>query len=266
MSDTHHETRTTRYVIFALIAAFLALWLVPDVVAWLNRGEDEAWARVRQSGVIRFAIDPSYMPFDGLGSEGVFYGIDVDLAHEIARRIGLRAEFVIAGQDSLYDVLAVGQADATISALIVNPTLIGRWQYSTPYFDVGQVVVKPPRSSETSEVSIAVEFGSDGDAAARHWARRQAGIEVRPFQTANEALQAVNAGQVDAAIVDAVSARQLLIKSYPQLQIGEYATHDPLAIAVWGESTQLLTAINRALAEMDKDGTTQQMIEAWLAK
>lgn len=60
--------------------------------------------------------NPSYMPFDGLGSEGVFYGIDVDLAHEIARRTGLRAEFVIAGQDSLYDVLAVGQADATLSA------------------------------------------------------------------------------------------------------------------------------------------------------
>ncbi len=164
MTNTHHAPRNT--LIFALIAAFLALWFVPDVVAWLNRSEDKAWARVQQSGVIRFAIDPSYMPFDGLGSEGVFYGIDVDLAHEIARRIGLRAEFVIAGQDSLYDVLAVGQADATMSALIVNPTLIGRWQYSTPYFDVGQVLVKPPRSLKTSEVSIAVEFGSDGDAAA----------------------------------------------------------------------------------------------------
>ena len=254
------------YVILALIAAFLALWFVPDVVAWLNRSEDKAWARVRQSGVIRFAIDPSYMPFDGLGSEGVFYGIDVDLAHEVARRMGVRAEFVIAGQDSLYDVLAVSQADATMSALIVNPTLIGRWQYSTPYFDVGQVSVKPPRSLKTSEVSIAVEFGSDGDAAARHWARRQAGVDVRPFSTASEALQAVNEGQVNAAIIDAVSASQLIAKSYPQLQLDDYVTHDPLAIAVWGESTQLLAAINRALAEMQQDGTTARIIESWLAK
>ncbi len=265
MTNDKHAPRTTHYAIFALIAAFLALWFVPDVVAWLNRSEDKAWARVQQSGVIRFAIDPSYMPFDGLGSEGVFYGIDVDLAHEIARRIGLRAEFVIAGQDSLYDVLAVGQADATMSALIVNPALIGRWQYSTPYFDVGQVLIKPTGSS-TEIASLAVEFGSDGDAAARHWARRQAGIEVRPFQTANEALQAVSTEQVDAAIIDAVSARQLMIKSYPQLQLDDYVTHDLLAIAVWGESTQLLAAINRALAEMQLDGTTERMIEAGLAK
>lgn len=265
MTNDKRASRTTQYAILAFVIAFIALWFVPDVVAWLNRDADEAWARVQQSGVIRFAIDPSYMPFDGLGSEGVFYGIDVDIAQEVARRSGLRAEFVIAGQDSLYDVLAVGQADATISALIVNSSLIGRWQYSTAYFDVGQVLVKP-RGSSTDVSSLAVEFGSDGDAAARHWARRQAGIEVRPFPTANEALQAVDAGQVDAAIVDAVSARQLLMKSYPQLQLADYVTHDPLAMAVWGESTQLLTAINRALAEMQQDGTTQRIIEEWMVK
>ena len=92
------------------------------------------------------------------------------------------------------------------------------------------------------------------------------GIEVWPFPTANEALQAVSGWQVDAAIIDAVSARQLMIKSYPQLQLNDYVTHDPLAIAVWGESTQLLAAINRALAEMQQDGTTARIIESWLAK
>ncbi len=266
MTNDKRVSRTTRYVIFALVAAFLALWLVPDVVAWLNRSDDEAWARVQRSGVIRFAIDPSYMPFGGLGSEGVFYGIDVDIAQEIARRTGARAEFIIAGQDSLYDVLAVGQADATISALIVNPIIDYVWDYSTPYFDAGQVLIKPPRSSGISEAFIAVEFGSDGDAAARHLARRQAGIQVRQFPTANEALQAVSAGQVDSAIIDAVSARQLIPEAYPQLQLGEYVTHDPLAIAVWGESAQLLAAINRALAEMQQDGMTQKIIDAWMAK
>ena len=71
--------------------------------------------------MIRFAINPTYMPFDGLGSHGDFFGIDVDIANEIARRLGKRAEFVIAGYDSLYDVLRVGQADATISALPIDP-------------------------------------------------------------------------------------------------------------------------------------------------
>lgn len=266
MSDTHHGTRNLRFRLLALGAALIALWLAPDVVAWLNRSEDKAWARVQQSGVIRFAIDPSYMPFDGLGSHNDFYGIDVDLANEIARRTGVRAEFIIAGQDSLYDVLEVGQADATISALIINPVVDYVWDYSTPYFDAGQVMIKPARFLETSQVLLAVELGSEGDAAARRLARRQANVAVLQFVSTDEALQAVSDGQAASAIIDAVSAQQLLPKKYPQLQLTEYVTHDPYAIAVWGKSTQLLAAINRALADMQQDGTTQRIIDAWMAK
>ncbi len=267
MSNDQHAPRNTKYVVFTLIAAFIALWLVPDVVALINRQPDEAWARVQRSGVIKFAIDPSYMPFDGLGSHNDFFGIDPEIAQEIARRIGVKVEFVVAGQDSLYDVLEVGQADATISALIVDPIIDYVWDYSTPYFDAGEVLIAPIGSSDTQPVSpIAVEFGSGGDAAARHLARRQAGIQVQEFSSADEALRAVSSGQAASAIIDAVSARQLVPKAYPQLQIGEYVTHDPYAIAVWGKSPQLLAAINRALAEMQQDGTTQRIIDAWMAK
>ncbi len=80
-----------------LAVVAVGLWFVPEVTAWLERKPDEAWARIQQTGVIRFAINPTYMPFDGLGSHGDFFGIDVDIANEIARRLGARAEFVIAG-------------------------------------------------------------------------------------------------------------------------------------------------------------------------
>src|SRR5512134_964279 len=98
-----------------LIAALAGVWFLPEIAARFNRQPDEAWSRVEGSGVIRFAIHPAYMPFDGLGSHGDFFGLDVDIANEIARRLGQRAEFVVAGYDSLYDVLRVGQAEATIS-------------------------------------------------------------------------------------------------------------------------------------------------------
>jgi len=216
------------------------------------------------------------MPFDGLGSHGDFFGIDVDIAHEIARRLGKRAEFVSAGYDSLYDVLRVGQADATISALPIDPGKFGLWAYSDPYFEAGQVMISrlpkslrstPQRSGvgETSEVSLAVEYGSDADAAARHLARRRAGVAIKYTQSAADALKAVDNGWVDAAIVDGVSAQQLL-PEYPALQIIERVTSDPYAIALWGESTQLRAAINAKLAEMKQDGTLQRIVEEWMRK
>src|SRR5512135_1362159 len=139
-----------------LILLAIALWFLPDIVTWFNRQPDEAWARVQQTGVIRFAINPTYMPFDGLGSHGDFFGIDVDIANDLARRLGKRAEFIVAGYDSLYDVLRVGQAEATISALPIDPGKRGLWAYSEPYFEAGQVMItRPPRFLKTSEVSLA---------------------------------------------------------------------------------------------------------------
>ena len=240
---------------------------MPEVTAWLERKPDEAWARIQQTGVIRFAINPTYMPFDGVGSHGDFFGIDVDIANEIARRLGARAEFVIAGFDSLYDVLRVGQAEATISALPIDPAKFGTWRYSEPYFEAGQVLVTRPSEvvRRLRQVSFAVEYGSDADAAARYLARRREGLEIKYTASAGDALKAVANGWTDAAIIDGVSAQQLLPK-YPDLSISEQVTHDPYAIAMWGESDQLVVEINAALAAMKADGTLQRIVDEWMKK
>jgi ABC-type amino acid transport substrate-binding protein len=266
INDQLRIAPSRRLKLFVLLAVACGLLLLPDLISAFARPVDEVWGRVEQSGVIRFAINPTYMPFDGLGSHSDFFGVDVDIANEIVRRLGKRAEFIIAGYDSLYDVLRVGQADATISALPIDPGKFGLWAYSEPYFEAGQVLVtRLPKSGKTSEVLIAVEYGSDADAAARYLARRRVGVEIKYTQSAVDALKAVDNSWVDAAIIDGVSARQLLPK-YPELQIAEQVTNDPYAIAVWGESTQLREAIDAKLAEMKHDGTLQRIVEEWMKK
>ena len=258
------KRKTATLVILAIAA--VGLWFVPEVTAWLERKPDEAWARIQQTGVIRFAINPTYMPFDGLGSHGDFFGLDIDIANEIARRFGARAEFVVAGFDSLYDVLRVGQAEATISALPIDPAKFGAWRYSEPYFEAGQLMVtRLPKSGKTSEISLAVEYGSDADAAARNLARRREGVEIKYTESAEDALKAVANGWTDAAIIDGVSAQQLL-PQHPGLSVSEQVTHDPYAIALWGESDQLVVEINAALAAMKADGTLQRIVDEWMKK
>ncbi len=248
------------------LGGLVLLWFLPDVINLITRRPDETWARVQQTGVIRFAINPTYMPFDGLGSQGDFFGLDVDIANELARRLGKRAEFVIAGYDSLYDVLRVGQADATISALPIDPAKLGKWAYSELYFEAGTVMIRPVEFSDVHGVSsIAVEYGSEADAAARSLARRQAGVEIKYTPSAAEAVQAVRNGQADAALVDGVSARQLL-PHIPDLHIVTQLTHDPYAIAVWGQSTELLAALNHTLAELKQEGSLQRIVDSWMAK
>jgi len=244
------------------------LWLLPDVAAWLGHKPDEAYARIQASGVIRFATEASYPPFAGVGGDGVFYGLDIDVAREIARRTGLKAEFVNVGIDGLYDVLRVGQVEASISALPIDPARLGQWSYSRPYFDAGLVLIAHKgfglqRAEDLPRHTIAVVFGSDGDARLRYYQRRAEGIEAAYLGSAFDALQAVDDGQADATIVDGLTARQSLAQ-FDGLRIATQLTSEAYAIAVWGESAELLAAINQALEEMQTDGTLDRIVEEWM--
>ena len=55
---------------------------------------DGTWEHIRESGIVRFGMEASYAPFEALTTSGELFGLDVDLAREVAGRMGARAEFV----------------------------------------------------------------------------------------------------------------------------------------------------------------------------
>ncbi len=64
--------RTWLAILLIILAA--AILFLPVILASFTPQSDKAWARVEQTGVIRFAINPAYMPFDSLGHLGDFFG------------------------------------------------------------------------------------------------------------------------------------------------------------------------------------------------
>lgn len=231
-----------------------------------TRREDKTWAHVRQSGVVRFGMDASYPPFDGLTSSGEFVGLDVDLARDLAQRLGLRAEFVPVGSDGLYDALTARRCDAVISALVPDP---GRMQvfYTAPYFDEGLVFVVPAQSTlkpnDLKGRTLAVERGSDGDARAQWLARRTEDLHLAARDTPGEVMQLVESGQADAALTDTVTARQY-VAAHPALRIGPRQMSSPYVIAVSANAPDLGRALDAALAQAKADGALERILARWL--
>ncbi len=219
-------------------------------------------------GALRVGIDPSYPPF-GLDFDGELSGLDIDLATALAGRLDVPLRLVPLGYDGLYDALKADQVDVLLSALRVDPGRMGDVHYTTGYFDAGQVLVRPPESGldEMSAMDgrvIGVEFGSEGDQTARAWQRRLRVLDIRPFETASAALEAVHSGQADAALVDAIAAR-LWLRDHPGLAIApEYVTHDPYAAAVRPDNPRLWEAIDAAIQAMHADGTLETILSRWL--
>ncbi|MCX7681219.1 MAG: transporter substrate-binding domain-containing protein [Anaerolineae bacterium] len=240
---------------------------------------DESWQHISESGTLRVGMDASFPPFEYIAPDGTLAGFDVELAQELGKRLGVEVRFTPnIPYDGLYDALAIGRVDAVISALVVNPQRMADFAYSLSYFDAGQVLVIPASSgaeirgmSDLVGRRLAVEFGSAGDMEVRRRYGRniatQGHSDATPllvhYETAAEAREALRRGEVDAALVDHVSALGGCDED-EWLIVGEPIVSMPYAVAVRRESSSLLRAINEALAQMQADGTLDRLMDRWL--
>jgi ABC-type amino acid transport substrate-binding protein len=113
---------------------------------------------------------------------------------------------------------------------------------------------------------LAVEYGAGGDALARQWARRVVGVTILPLPTAGEALLALENGQADAALVDAISAYDFL-RDHPALALaGPPLEPEPYVIAVSIESRELFRELEQALDAMEADGTLAALRVKWFGE
>jgi ABC-type amino acid transport substrate-binding protein len=231
--------------------------------------EGQRWEQIQASGVLRVGLDPTYPPFE-TADDGQLRGLDVDLARALAAELGLEAQFVYFGYDGLYDALLSNQVDVLISALVVAPERARDFAYSVPYFNAGLVLVTrdetgaPQTMEEMDGRTLAVELGSQGHVEATTWERRLAGMEVRPYNSPDEALAAVVDGEAEAALVDQVSGR-LFRQERPGLIIaGEPITVEPYAVVVRAEEEILLDELNGALVNLQERGVLDEIIREWL--
>jgi polar amino acid transport system substrate-binding protein len=233
--------------------------------------EGATWQRIREQGVLRIGLDPTYPPFAAMES-GELYGLDVELARALAANLGLEAAFVPFAYDGLYDALATKQVDLLLSALVIRPELTAEFAYSEPYFNGGQILVTPASGTsirtmeDLSGRALAVELGAEGHVIATEWQRRLSQLDVHPHGTAEEAMQAVADGKADAALVDSIGGR-LFVSAHDELVVSsEPVTVEPFAAVVRKEDEMLLKKVNESLGRLQASGRLQQLTDDWFDK
>jgi polar amino acid transport system substrate-binding protein len=254
----------------ALRLCFFALLLLAPVACQTNSG---TWDRVKESGTLRVGLDPTYPPFEVADDNGV-NGLDVDLAKALASELGIGTEFVYFGYDGLYDALATKQVDVLLSALVIMPERRRDFDYSEPYFNAGEILVVSSEENSISEMGdldgrrLAVELGAQGHVEAIQWAKRLGDLEILPYGSSGEALEAVATGQADAGLVDSISGRLFLseqMPDQPQLKrLDKPVTVEPYALVVRIEDEMLLVNLNEALNTLTTTGQLDQIIARWL--
>ncbi|MCA9937400.1 MAG: transporter substrate-binding domain-containing protein [Anaerolineales bacterium] len=225
---------------------------------------------------VTIAIDAPFPPFENIDEFGSIVGFDADVMANIAPQADFDYEFVITSYDQGFlRSVANGEFDAAMSALVIPDTPPEGITFTTPYLELGQVLVV--RANETTLQSaadiqpgtpIGVEENSSGAETAQALGITAADLHV--YDTIPAALQALIDGDVDGAIIDSDDADHFTTTYYQQLKIAGGSGRDAwisskaYGIAVADGNEALRESLNEAITQVRDDGTIDRLARAWL--
>lgn len=270
-TETKRSFRRWQRGFWLLVA--VGLWLLALRMirnTWFYARTDPTWEQIQDRGLVRVCMDATYPPFGVQDQAGRFYGYDVDLMEELARRWGVGVEFVNIHFDGLYDALLAGKCDLLLSALPYDETLTEDVLYSPSYFNAGLLLavrqdergIRSP--NRLAGKKVGVELGTSAHLEARRL-REQARIplELLTFASAQEALQALVDGAVNAVIADSVSVYQFARDPGGIRHLRKFLTDEQYVLAMRPDSGYLWKKIADELARMKKDGFLKALQARW---
>ena len=257
---TFHVSRDTLVILGVALVAILV---------WVGQGReaDVYLEGIKERGVLRVGVDPTYPPFATV-RDGKVEGYEAELAELIAADLGVRVEFVPLALDSLYDALAAENVDMLISSLPFIYERQREVRYSQPYYDAGQTLVvrrgntRMKDAADLAGKKVGVELGSAADTEVRRLSRAGAyRLELVTFDTPQEALDALVKNEQDAVATDNTSAH-----AYAQTHPGSIAilspllTSEPYVIAMPAGATSLAAQVDATIIRLRASGELARMM------
>ena len=269
--EPRHRNNLLRWLVIGGAVGALALVGFLLLRRTLPEAVDPTWERILETRLLLVCTDPSWPPFEFIDeTTGRIEGFDAELARLLASRLspGVQAQIVPAGFDGLYDALLASRCDVVLSALPYEPLRTQDVVYSVAYFNAGLVLVIREgttgieRLNDLQDRVVGVEWGfvPEGDSRRRLFFE---GLGMRRYETAEDTLRALQSGEIEAAIVDRITALAYLSDCEGLQLAGEPLSDVNYVIPVRPDSFRLLEEINRVLLEMRQDGTMEALQKRW---
>ena len=218
-----------------------------------------------EAGKLHMSTNAAFPPYEMTADDGSFVGIDVEVATAIAEKLGL--ELVVDDMDFDAALTAAQQnkSDMVMAGVTVNEERQAVMDFSDSYATGVQVVIVPEGSDITLDNLGDQQIGTQRGTTGNIYCTDDYGEEhVIAYDNGITAVQALQNGQVDCVVIDSAPA-QALVDANPGLTIldTEYITEN-YAIG-FPKNSDLLPAVNAALAELIEDGTVQSIVDKYIS-
>ncbi len=218
-----------------------------------------------EDGKLTVLTSADYPPMEYMEGNEI-KGFDPELIREVGNRLGLEVEIKNQAFDSLVTAISGGtSADVAISAISIDDERAKEIDYTESYYDsnLAIVVLKDSSAKDKSEFNSSdIKVGAQSGTSGESWAKENLKkADYTPFQETPDLLAALRTGKIDVAIYDDPVAQEHVTGEYDDCKVLEtIATGEQYGIIVNQDNKALTEAINKALAEMEEDGTLSKLM------
>jgi len=250
--------RLSRGVVAALLVAIAA---APSTRA------DDTLDRVRTRGTLRWGGDlqggEPYV-FQDPNDSSRLVGFEVEIAAALARRLAVRAEFVQNDWNTLIPSLERGDFDVAMNGIEVTDARRGRVAFTRPYYAFSETLVA--RRDETTVARLndlrRRRVGTLGGSLAFDLLRATPDIDIVVYEGVEEPYIDLERGRVDAVVLDNIIADRYGVPRPALRAVGTVGT-GTYAIALRPDDTDLLHAVDAALADLIASGELRAILTRW---
>jgi polar amino acid transport system substrate-binding protein len=278
---------------FTAVMAALALGLVLAATA-CGGGDDngnDLLASIEEKGVLTVSTDPAYPPQSELNEDtGEYEGFDIDVAKEIADRLGVEIAWEAPAWDTIISGSWNGRWDISVGSMTITPERAEVLDFTPPYYytPASFAVYKDNTSITTAEDLSGKKIGVCGGCTYDTYLQGTLNIaqdetgageaiesvvtdpDIKTYDTDSTAIQDLTLGdgrRLDAVISALPTLQAATEAGKPIKVVGEPLYYEPLAVAIDKSSeldpTSLVDKISEIVQEMHDDGTLKELSEKW---
>ena len=251
---------------------------------------DDLLGDIQERGTIRVSTDANYAPQSYLDENGNFIGFDIDVATEIAERLGVEVEFVTPDWDVITAGNWGGQWDMSVGSMTVTTARQQVLDFADPayYFTPAQFAAAEGSGIESWEdvngqavcvgLSTTYETWLNGDIAAlglpdgSFYTDPPSDVTIVPLQTDNDCFQSIQAGRDEFSVflTSNTVVQAAIDGDVPVYRVGSPVFSENLAVA-FDKSSELsndtlVARVSEIIAEMHEDGTLTELSMKWFSE
>ena len=249
-------------------------------------GGDDLLARIEEEGVIRVSTDPAYPPQSSLNEEtGEYEGFDIDVATEIANRLGVDIEWETPSWNAITSGGWSDRWDMSVGSMTVTSERAEVLDFSPAYYYTPASVAVHADNTSIQDLETDLDgsrIGVCGSCTYDFYLQGALEIpgytpdyiiddaQIQTYDTDTTAIQDLSLGdgvRLDAVISAKPTLEGAIDKGRPIKIVGDPVFAEPLAVAFDKgaplDNTSLVESVGQIIEDMHADGTLTDLSMKW---